>query len=202
MNPKIDDYLAEPRRWQAEMGKLRKIILKYPLVEEMKWGKPCYSFAESNLLILQPFKDYCALMFCKGALLQDPHALLKKPGESTQAGRQLRFTSAAEIGAKQAIVQAYIEEAIEAQKAGRQLEFKVNPEPMPEELQKRLQASPPLKHAFEALTPGRQRGYILHFLAAKQSKTREARIDKCAPLILRGKGLLDGRIPNSASTRQ
>ena len=191
MHPQIDTYLSKAKKWRSEMTLLREIILKHPLLEERKWGKPCYTFQESNILIIQPFKEYCALMFCKGALLKDPKKLLVKPGASTQAGRQLRFTSVPEITAAKAILKTYIQEAIAAQKAGLQVEFKTNPEPVPAELQRKLERSPIFAAAFSALTPGRQRGYILFISAAKQSATREARIEKHKARILAGKGLLD-----------
>jgi uncharacterized protein YdeI (YjbR/CyaY-like superfamily) len=191
MNPKVDGYLEKAKKWREESVKLRTISLGCGLTEELKWGKPCYTLQESNILIIQGFKEYCALMFCKGALLKDPHGLLVKPGESTQAARQIRFTSAQEIGEMKPILKAYIEEAMAAEKAGLKVEFKTNPEPIPEELQNKWDKTPALKTAFAALTPGRQRAYILYFSAAKQSKTRDFRIEKWIPQILRGKGLND-----------
>ena len=191
MNPQIDTFLLKAKKWRDEMTLLREIILKHPLTEELKWDKPCYTFQESNILIIQPFKEYCALMFCKGALLKDAKKLLVKPGASTQAGRQLRFTGIQEITAAKSILKAYIQEAIAAQKAGLQVEFKTNPEPVPDELQRKLESSPIFNAAFTALTPGRQRGYILFISAAKQSATRTARIEKHKARILAGKGLHD-----------
>ena len=191
MNPKVDVYLSKTKQWQAEIAKLRTIILDGQLTEELKWGKPCYMFQDSNLLIIQGFKEYCALMFCKGALLKDPNRLLVKPGENTQAGRQIRFTNLQGIVELEPVLKAYIHEAIEAEKAGLKVDFKKNPEPVPEELQNKFEEIPALKTAFEALTPGRQRAYILYFSAPKQSKTRESRIEKCMPQILNGKGLND-----------
>lgn len=191
MNPKVDFYFTKAKKWREESEKLRTLILDHPLTEELKWGKPCYTFQQSNILIIQGFKDYCALMFCKGALLKDPHGILKKPGESTQAARQIRFTHLREIVGMEPILKAYIDEAIEVQKAGLEVDFKRNPEPVPEELQTKLDEMPALKAAFEALTPGRQRAYILHFSSPKQSKTRESRVGKCIPQILDGKGLND-----------
>lgn len=189
-NPDVDAYLAKSGPWREEMNKLREIILPHPLAEDLKWGKPCYSFQESNVLILQPFKDYLALMFCKGALLKDPKKLLQSPGENTQAGRQLRFTSLKEITSRQSIIKAYIKEAIAAQESGQEVVYKETSDyPVPEELTKKLQASPTFRAAFEALTPGRQRGYLLHFAAPKQSATRDSRIDKCRPFILKGLGI-------------
>jgi len=191
MNPKIDVFLSGAQQWREETEKLRMIILGFGLTEELKWGKPCYTLQKSNLLIIQGFKEYCALMFCKGALLKDPQGILKKPGENTQAARQIRFTHAREIVEMKPTLKAYIYEAIEAEKAGLKVEFKKNPEPIPEELQNRLDEIPALKTAFGALTPGRQRAYILYFSAPKQSKTRESRIGKCMRQILNGKGLND-----------
>jgi len=184
-------FFREARPWQEEMRRLRRIILGCGLTEELKWGKPCYTFRESNILIIQPFKEYCALMFCQGALLKDPAGLLKRPGEHTQAGRQLRFTQAREIVRMESVVRAYIREAVAAEKAGLKVAYKKTPEPMPEALQAKLEASPALKTAFYALTPGRQRAYILYFSGAKQSKTREARVEKYRRQILSGRGLND-----------
>ena len=167
------------------------IIIDSPLTEELKWGKPCYTFQESNIVILQGFKEFCALLFAKGALLKDPKRLLEKPGESTQAARRIPFTSVREIVKLEPVLRAYIKEAIAAERAGLKVEFKTNPEAVPEELQKKLDESRALKTAFDALTPGRQRGHILYFSAAKQSKTREARVEKCRQQILNGKGLND-----------
>ena len=191
MNPKVDEYLRKAKKWQQEMEKLRQISLVCGLTEELKWGKPCYTFQESNIVIIQGFKEFCALLFCKGALLNDPNGILKKPGENTQAARRIPFTSVREIVEMEPILKAYIYEAIEVEKAGLKVNFKKNPEPIPEELQKKLDEIPSLKTAFAALTPGRQRGYILYFSGAKQSKTREARVEKCMPQILNGKGLND-----------
>ncbi len=184
-------YLSKAKQWREEFVRLRNIILGHELIEELKWGKPCYMFQESNLLILQGFKSYCALMFCKGALLKDAHGLLKKPGESTQAARQIRFTDVREIAELEPVLAAYIREAMEAERAGLKVEFKKNPEPVPDELQKQLEANAALKAAFQGLTPGRRRAYILHFSAPKQSRTRESRVEKCIPQILAGKGLND-----------
>lgn len=191
MNPQVDAYLAEATAWRPEMERLRKIILDFPLTEELKWGKPCYTLDGGNILIIQPFKAYCALMFCKGALLKDARRILVKPGENTQGARQMRFTELREIKEAEAVMRAYIREAIAAEKAGLEVKYKKNPEPVPEELRRKLDQNPALKAAFAKLTPGRQRGYILHISAAKQSQTREARIEKHAPRILQGKGMTD-----------
>jgi uncharacterized protein YdeI (YjbR/CyaY-like superfamily) len=190
-NPKVDAYVSRAKKWQEEFKKLRMIILRCPLTEELKWGKPCYTFQDSNVVILQGFKEFCALLFAKGALLSDPKGLLEKPGENTQAARRIPFTNVREIVKMEPLLKAYINEAIAAKKAGLDVEFKKNPEPVPEELQNRLNESPAFKTAFEALTPGRQRGYILYFSAAKQSKTRESRVEKWRRQILKGKGLND-----------
>jgi uncharacterized protein YdeI (YjbR/CyaY-like superfamily) len=187
----VDAFISKAENWQEETKKLRRIILGCGLAEELKWGKPCYTFQHSNVLIIQGFKEYCALMFCQGALLKDPKGVLKKPGENTQAARQIRFTHVREIVGMEPLLKAYIHEAVEAEKAGLKVNFKKNPEPIPEELQNRLDEIPALKTAFAALTPGRQRAYILYFSAAKQSKTRAARVEKCRPQILKGKGLTD-----------
>jgi len=187
MNPKVDGYLRKVKKWREEMEKLRKISLACGLTEELKWGKPCYTFQNSNIIIIQGFKEFCALLFCKGALLNDPNGILTKFG--WQAARRIPFTNVREIVEMEPILKAYIREAMEAEKAGLKVTFKKNPEPVPEELQNKLDEIPALKAAFAALTPGRQRGYILYFSAAKQSKTRESRVEKCMQQILNGKGL-------------
>jgi len=189
MNPKVDEYLRKAKKWQEEMKKLRRISLDCGLTEELKWGKPCYTFQESNIVIIQGFKEFCALLFCKGALLNDPNGILKKFG--WQAARRIPFTNVREIVEMEPILKTYIREAIEAERAGLEVNFKKNPEPIPEEFQNKLDEIPALKAAFDALTPGRQRGYILYFSAAKQSKTRESRVEKCMRKILKGKGLND-----------
>ncbi|MBE7896934.1 hypothetical protein G7L40_16400 [Paenibacillus polymyxa] len=192
MNPKVDVYLGKVNKWKAEMEKLRAIMLDCQLTEELKWGKPCYMFQNSNIAIIQGFKEHCALMFFKGALLKDPNGILIKPGEDTQAGRQIRFTNIEEIVEMETILKTYIIEAIEVEKAGLKVDFKKNTELIfPEEFQAKLDENPALKTAFAALTPGRQRAYIMHFAAPKQSKTRESRIEKCMQDILAGKGLND-----------
>jgi uncharacterized protein YdeI (YjbR/CyaY-like superfamily) len=155
MNPKVDGYLRRAKKWQEELEKLRRISLACGLTEELKWGKPCYTYRESNVVILQGFKETCALLFAKGALLKDPKRILEKPGESTQAARRIPFTNVREIVEMEPILKAYIDEAIETEKAGLEVEFKKNPEPVPEELQNKLKKNPALKAAFAALTPGR-----------------------------------------------
>jgi uncharacterized protein YdeI (YjbR/CyaY-like superfamily) len=192
MNPKVDVYLSKAKMWQEEMKKLRMIILDCQLTEELKWGKPCYTFQQSNIVIIQGFKEYCALLFFKGVLLNDANGILIKPGESTQAGRQIRFTNVREIVEMEPILKAYIYEAIEVEKAGLKVNFKKTTEfIIPEEFQSKLDEIPALKTAFDALTPGRQRAYILYFSAPKQSKTRESRVEKRTQQILNGKGLND-----------
>lgn len=192
MNPKVDAFLKKAKTWREEFEAMREIILTLPLTEELKWGKPCYTFHDSNVLIIQGFKEYCALMFCRGALLKDTKGLLIKPGENNQSARQLRFTSAREITKLTPTIKSYIREAMDAHEAGLEVQYKETSDfPVPDELTKTLSKNAKLKAAFEALTPGRQRGYLLHFAAAKQSKTRELRIEKCAPLILTGRGLQD-----------
>jgi uncharacterized protein YdeI (YjbR/CyaY-like superfamily) len=192
MNPKVDAYLRKAKKWQQEMKKLRRIILDCQLTEELKWGKPCYTFQKKIIVLVIGFKEYCALLFSKGALLNDATGILIKPGENTQAARQIRFTDVREIVEMETILKAYICEAIEAEKAGLKVKFKRNTELIfPEEFQNKLDENPALKTAFSALTPGRQRAYNLYFSAPKQSKTRESRVDKCMRQILKGKGLSD-----------
>jgi uncharacterized protein YdeI (YjbR/CyaY-like superfamily) len=189
MNPKVDGYLSKATKWRGEFKKLRRIVLDCGLTEELKWGKPCYTFQKSNIVIIQGFKEFCALLFCQGALLKDPGNILKKFG--WQAARRIPFTNVREIAELAPVLKAYIQEAIAAEKAGLKVTLKKNPEPVPAELQSRFDEDLAFKKAFAALTPGRQRGYILYFSAAKQSKTRESRIEKCLPQILKGKGLND-----------
>ncbi len=192
MNPKVDEFLRKATTWREEMERLREIVLGCGLVEELKWGKPCYTFQESNIVILQGFKETCSVLFAKGALLNDPERILEKPGENTQAARRVPFTSLREIVAMKPILKSYIQEAVEVEKAGLEVTYKKPSEfTVPDELQKKLNEDPALKAAFRALTPGRQRAYLLHFSAPKQSKTRGARIEKCTPQILDGKGLND-----------
>lgn len=192
MNPKVDAYLKRAEAWQEEQAKLRMIVLDCGLTEELKWGVPCYTFQKSNVVLIHAFKDYCALLFFKGALLNDMHGILIRQTENVQAARQARFTSVREIVAKESILKTYILEAIEAEKAGLQVALKKTAEyNIPEEFQKKLAGSPALKTAFEALTPGRQRAYLLYFSAPKQSATRIARVEKSLQQILDGKGLND-----------
>jgi uncharacterized protein YdeI (YjbR/CyaY-like superfamily) len=192
MNPKVDFYFNKAKKWQEEFEKLRMIILDCGLTEELKWGVPCYTFEKRNIVLIHGFKEYCALLFFKGALLNDPKAILIQQTKNVQAARQIRFTSVREIVKMKPILKAYIYEAIEVEKAGLKVNFKKTTEfIIPEEFQDKLDEIPALKTAFDALTPGRQRAYVLYFSAPKQSKTREARVGKCMQQILNGKGLND-----------
>lgn len=192
MNPKVDGFLRKAKTWQEEFVKLREIVLDCELTEDFKWMHPCYTFQDKNIVLIHGFKDYCALLFHKGVLLKDAHSILIQQTENVQAARQIRFTDIREIVGMESILKEYILEAIEVEKAGLEVEFKKNTEyPIPEEFQTKLDEIPGLKTAFEALTPGRQRGYLLHFAAPKQSKTRVSRVEKYIPQILDGKGLDD-----------
>jgi uncharacterized protein YdeI (YjbR/CyaY-like superfamily) len=191
-NPKVDFYFSKSKKWQEEIKKLRTIVLDCPLTEELKWGSPCYTFQKSNIVLIHVFKEYCALLFFKGALLKDADGILIQQTKNVQAARQIRFTKVREIVQMEPILKAYIHEAIEVEKAGLKVKFKKTSEfAVPEEFQKKLDAIPALKTAFAALTPGRQRAYIFYFSAPKQSKTRESRVEKCMRQILNGKGLND-----------
>jgi len=204
-NPKIDtyiksgcgrcEYFATPNckvnSWRSEIGKLRKILLDFPLNEELKWKIPCYTHNKRNIVLLSAFKEYCALSFTNGALLKDKYKLLIKPGDHSQATRQLRFTSVKEIVDKQVAIKDYINQAIKTAQEGKKVVFKKSPEPIPAELAKTFNHSPALKAAFESLTPGRQRAYILFISSAKQAKTRIARIEKYTQKIFDGKGIND-----------
>ena len=192
MNPKVDEFLSKTKKWQEEFEKLRMIILDCQLTEELKWGVPCYTFQKNNIVLIHVFKEYCALLFIKGALLNDANGILIQQTKDVQAGRQIRFTNVREIVEMETILKAYIYEAIEVEKAGLKVNFKKTTEfIIPEEFQNKLDEIPALKTAFDALTPGRQRAYILYFSAPKQSKTRESRVEKYMQLILNGKGLND-----------
>ena len=192
MNPKVDEFISKAKKWQEELKELRRIILDCQLTEELKWGQPCYTFQKKNIVIISGFKEYCALSFFKGALLKDANGILNKPGENTQAARLIRFTNVREIVEMEPILKAYLNEAIEVEKAGLKVDFKKTTDfIIPEEFQKKLDEIPALKTAFDALTPGRQRAYILYFSAAKQSKTRASRVEKYMQQILDGKGLHD-----------
>lgn len=192
MNPSVDFYFNKEQKWQEEIRKLRLIVLDCALTEELKWGVPCYTYEKSNILLIHVFKEYCAVLFVKGALLHDPHSLLIQQTENVQAGRQIRFTNVREIETMEPILKEYILEAIEVEKSGLEVPFKKNTQyTIPEELQAKFNGIPAFKTAFEALTPGRQRAYYLYFSAPKQAKTREARVEKSIPQILDGKGLND-----------
>jgi len=191
MNPKADFYFNKGK-WQKELELLRTIILDCGLTEELKWGCPCYTFGKSNIVLIHVFKEYCAMLFFKGALLHDANGILIQQTANVQAARQVRFTNVSEITKMKKTLKAYIYEAIEVEKAGLKVKLKKTAAyAIPEEFQKQLNKKPALKTAFNALTPGRQRAYLLHFAAPKQSKTRESRIEKSIPQILKGKGLND-----------
>lgn len=203
MNPKVDDYLSQgcgrcplfdtPKckvhLWEKELMVLRSFLLDCGLTEEVKWSVPCYTFQQKNIAVMSALNEFCTISFFKGALLNDGHGLLEKPGENTQAARLIKFTSVQKIIALEDTIKAYIYEAIEVERTGLKVEFKKTQEPLPEELQIKFDTDPAFKDAFEVLTPGRQRGYILHFMQAKQSRTRETRIEKCMPKIFAGKGM-------------
>ena len=192
MNLKVDAYVNKAKKWKEEIEQLRSIVLECPVTEELKWGNPCYTYDDTNVVLIHVFKEYAALLFFKGALMKDAKGLLIQQTENTQATRQLRFTSVSEINRLKAAIKAYIKEAIAVEKAGLKVEFKKTAEfNLPEEFQIKLDGMPALKKAFEALTPGRQKAYLLYFSAAKQSKTRESRVEKAIPQILDGKGLDD-----------
>jgi uncharacterized protein YdeI (YjbR/CyaY-like superfamily) len=192
MNPKVDFFFTKATTWREELETLRKIILEVELTEELKWGVPCYTLGKNNILLIHAFKEYCAVLFMKGALLNDDEGILIQQTENVQSARQIRFTNVQEIIELTNTLKTYIYEAIEIERAGLKVELKKPSEyPISEEFQHKLDENPALKSAFETLTPGRQRAYLLHFSAPKQSKTREARVAKCTAPILEGKGLTD-----------
>ena len=192
MNPKVDSYFDRAGQWQAEYKKLRQIVLDCGLTEEFKWMHPCYTFQESNIVLIHGFKEYCALLFIKGALLKDPKGILIQQTENVQAGRQVRFTNLQEIVKLQPVLKAYIHAAVEVEKAGLKVNYKKASEyTIPKELQNEMDGMPAFKEAFYALTPGRQRAYIYYFSQPKLSKTRQARVEKCVDQILDGMGLND-----------
>jgi len=192
MNPKVDFYFVKAKKWQAEIEKLRLIVLDCGLTEELKWGCPCYTDQKTNIVLIHVFKEYCALLFFKGALLSDAHHILIQQTKNVQAARQMRFTSTREIAKLEPVIKAYVYEAIEVEKAGLKVEYKKTSEfNIPEEFQNKLDRNKSLKTAFYALTPGRQRAYLFHFSQPKLSKTREARVEKSIKQILKGKGLDD-----------
>ena len=191
-NSKVDFYFVKAKKWQKELEKLRTIVLDSPLTEELKWGCPCYTYQENNIVLIHVFKEYCALLFFKGALLHDANGVLIQQTKNVQAARQIRFTNVREIVEMERILKAYIYEAIEVERAGLKVKLKKTSEyKIPEEFQQKLDKIPALKKAFYALTPGRQRGYIFYFSQPKQSKTRESRVEKCIQKILDGEGLND-----------
>jgi len=192
MNPKVDWFFDKATQWQKEFEKLRSIILDCGLNEELKWGQPCYTYENRNVVLIHGFKEYCALLFFKGALMGDANGILIQQTENVQSARQIRFTNVKEIAKLEKTLKAYIYEAIEVEKAGLKVAYKKTADyKMPEEFQKKLNKSATLKKAFEALTPGRQKAYIFYFSQAKQAKTREARVEKYVNQILQGKGLED-----------
>ena len=205
MNPKVDKYLTDGcgrcplggtldckvNSWPEVLIELRRVVLECGLVEELKWGVPCYMFEGNNILLVSALKDYCVIGFFKGILLNDEHGMLTSPGPNSQAVRQFRFTDPKDVIKEEDIIKSYIYEAVEIEKAGLKVPFKKNPEPLPDELQDKLDADPVFRSAFESLTPGRQRGYILHFSQAKRSETRVARIEKWTEKILNGEGIHD-----------
>ncbi len=192
MNPKVDVFLSKANKWRKEFEKLRTIVLDCGLIEEFKWMHPCYTFGNKNIVLIHGFKEYCALLFFKGALLKDTDSILIRQSENVQAGRQIRFTDVREIVELESILKTYIYQAVEVEKAGLKVKMKKTSDyKIPEEFKKKLDENPVLKTAFKSLTPGRQRAYIFYFSQAKQSKTREARINKYMQQILNGKGLND-----------
>jgi uncharacterized protein YdeI (YjbR/CyaY-like superfamily) len=192
MNPKVDFFFDKAKQWQKEFEKLRTIALDTELEEDLKWGCPCYTYQGKNIFLIHGFKEYCALLFFKGALMKDPENILIQQTENVQAARQIRFTDVKQIIDLEKVLKDYMFEAAEIEESGAKVEMKKTREfEMPDEFQKKLDENHELKEAFEALTPGRQRAYLLHFSSAKQSKTRESRIEKYIPEILNGKGLND-----------
>jgi len=192
MNPKVDARIAEDKRWASELKKLRKVVLSTGLTEELKWGQPCYTLDGKNVVLIHGFKEYFALLFMKGALMNDPQGLLIQQTANVQSGRQIRFTSGGEVTRLAPTLKAYVKDAIAVEKSGARVKKKETAEfEMPAEFKAILDKKPKVKKAFQALTPGRQRGYLLHFSSARQARTREARIEKCLPQILAGRGLHD-----------
>jgi len=191
-NPKVDGFLSRQTKWRKEFEKLRTIILDCELTEELKWGVPCYTFQKKNVVLIHGFKDYCAMLFVKGALLADPKGLLIQQTQNVQAARQIRFTTLRQIVELAPVLKTYLREAIEAEKSGAKVKLKKTTEfKVPDEFRTKLDTTPRLKTAFDALTPGRQRAYLLYFAQPKQAKTREARVAKCTQKILKGQGLND-----------
>ncbi|MFS4472441.1 YdeI/OmpD-associated family protein [Chryseobacterium sp. T20] len=192
MNPKVNFFFENAGQWQEEFEKLRAIALSTELVEDLKWGCPCYTYEGKNIFLIHGFKEYCALLFFKGALMKDPDNILIQQSKNVQAARQIRFTEVAQINDLEEVIRSYMFQAVEIEESGAKVEMKKTKEfEMAEEFQEKLDQNPALQDAFKALTPGRQRAYLLHFSSAKQSKTREARIEKCIPQIMDGIGLND-----------
>ncbi|RKE81568.1 hypothetical protein EGI15_21110 [Chryseobacterium cucumeris] len=192
MNPKVNFFFENAGQWQEEFEKLRAIALSTELVEDLKWGCPCYTYEGKNIFLIHGFKEYCALLFFKGALMKDPDHILIQQSKNVQAARQIRFTEVAQINDLEEVIRSYMFQAVEIEESGAKVEMKKTKEfEMAEEFQEKLDQDPALQEAFKALTPGRQRAYLLHFSSAKQSKTREARIEKCIPQIMDGIGLND-----------
>ena len=192
MNPKVNFFFENAGQWQEEFEKLRAIALSTELVEDLKWGCPCYTYEGKNIFLIHGFKEYCALLFFKGALMKDPDNILIQQSKNVQAARQIRFTKVAQINDLKEVIRSYMFQAVEIEESGAKVEMKKTKEfEMAEEFQEKLDQNPALHEAFKALTPGRQRAYLLHFSSAKQSKTREARIEKCIPQIMDGIGLND-----------
>jgi uncharacterized protein YdeI (YjbR/CyaY-like superfamily) len=191
-NPKVDFFFSKAKSWQQEYEQLRAIALDCDLVEELKWGVPCYTYENSNVVLIHGFKEYCALLFMKGALMKDPKSILVQQTENVQSARQIRFTDVKQIEKLKSVIKTYIKDAIAVEQSGAKVEFKKATDfAVAEEFQRQLDQSTHLKEAFEALTPGRQKAYLLHFSSAKQSKTREARVEKAIPKILEGLGIDD-----------
>lgn len=189
-NPEVDDYVGRAKRWPDEIRQLRSILLDCGLDEALKWGKPCYAFRGGNVAIIQPFKEHCSLMFFKGSLMDDQDGVLVRPGANSQAAMRMQFTSSNEVDTLEPAVRRFVRQAIELEETGAEVEFRAKHElELPEELTARFERDPDLAAAFDALTPGRRRSYVLHFSQAKQSKTRAARIEKAVPTILAGRGL-------------
>lgn len=192
MNPKVNFFFENAGQWQEEFEKLRAIAHSTELVEDLKWGCPCYTYEGKNIFLIHGFKEYCALLFFKGALMKDPDHILIQQSKNVQAARQIRFTEVAQINDLEEVLRSYMFQAVEIEESGAKVEMKKTKEfEMAEEFQEKLDQDPALQEAFKALTPGRQRAYLLHFSSAKQSKTREARIEKCIPQIMDGIGLND-----------
>jgi uncharacterized protein YdeI (YjbR/CyaY-like superfamily) len=191
-NPKVDFYFEKPQKWQKEIKKLRAIVLDCGLTEQLKWGCPCYTFQESNIVLIHTFKDYCAFLFFKGALLHDANGILIQQTKNVQSARQIRFNNVRDIIEMESVLKSYIDQAIEVEQSGLKVNYKKTSDfPVPDEFQKKLNKNRALKNAFDSLTPGRQRAYLFYFSQAKQSKTRESRVEKYIPQILKGKGLDD-----------